>query len=403
MSFNIILEEENIALKKEKSSNIEETTNKKITTNPNLEPKKERNSSFELLRIIFMFLIVLFHIMFHTKSLPKLSYQNYKRIINGNYIFLRIISNYGSLGDIIFIMISGYFSIKRTNFHYNKFIIIITQVYFYHFLLLYVGLKLKDKYRDIEPLVQKRGSYYMPLSTSLGHWFAQQYLVLLIFMPYINTGLLSLTQQQYKNLVMLLISCLSFVKPLLNCFQISTSLFTLNLFDQMIYSYIIGGFLRISETRHKLIIIIVGILSFTMTISLEILFDNLAIDYNQYFWITIQDQFSHAIYSIYNIFAGIGFIYLVKDFNFYSKIINFISPSTFGIYLIHANKNIAPFIYNGWFKTDDYNQDYFFMKYFLKAFIIFFVCLFIDIIRRFTIGKLVEIILNFFNNKFRKT
>ena len=78
---------------------------------------------------------------------------------------------------------------------------------------------------------------------------------------------------------------------------------------------------------------------------------------------------------------------------YYNKIINFISASVLGIYLIHANKNIAPFIYNSIFKTNDYIGEYFFFKYFLKAIIIFVLCLLIDIIRRFTIGFFIEIIL----------
>lgn len=87
------------------------------------EKLKIRNSSFELLRIILMILIILSHIIYYTKSLPKLHKKNYKTIININYIFLRIISNNGKIGDIIFIMISGYFSIKKLDFHYYKFYI----------------------------------------------------------------------------------------------------------------------------------------------------------------------------------------------------------------------------------------------------------------------------------------
>ena len=241
----VTIEEESNSLIKQKASKVEEATSKEININPKLETKKERNSSFEILRIISMFFIILSHILFHTKSLPKLSAANYKGIINNRYIFLRIISNYGQLGDIIFAMISGYFSIKRTNFHYNKFIQIIAQVYCYHYLFLYLSFKLKDIYKEIEPLRQRKGSYYMPLFTSLGHWFAQQYLVLLIFMPYINTGLINLSQQQYKNLVILLITCFSIIRPLLNCFSISTDLFSLILFLKMPFSYIIGGYVRI--------------------------------------------------------------------------------------------------------------------------------------------------------------
>lgn len=397
----VTIEEENKSLIKEKSSKEENIKNKDINTDNSLELKKERNSSFEILRIISMFFVILSHILFHTKSLPKLNSSNYLRIINNNYIFLRIISNYGHLADIIFIMITGYFSVEKKTFNYNKFILLITQIYFYHYLLLYLSLKLKDIYKDIIPPYQP-GFYFMPLFSSLGHWFAQQYLVLLIFMPYINTGLLSLSQQQYRNFVILILVCFCIIRPLLNCFGIQTNMFSLVLFLKILLSYIIGGYLRIGNFKYNKTIIFFGFLSFIMTLGLEIVCDKLAVENKKYFWITFQEQFSLGTFSLYGIISGIGLILLVKDINFYSKRINFIASSTFGIYLIHANKNIAPFIFNAWFQTNDYNQDYFFMKYFLKAIFIFFICLFIDIIRRFTFGILVNKLLNFFYNYFRK-
>ena len=109
-------------------------TNNKNNKNDELYNQKEkiiikeklpiRNSSFELLIIILMIFIALSHILFYTKSLPKLDDKNYKTIINNNYIFLRMISNNGKIGDILFSMISGYFSIKKLDFHYYKFILI---------------------------------------------------------------------------------------------------------------------------------------------------------------------------------------------------------------------------------------------------------------------------------------
>ena len=391
----VTIEVESNSLINPPNSKNEKTTGSKINVNPNIEIKKERNSAFEILRILSMFFIILSHILYHTNKLPKLKSGNYFIIINNRYIFLRIISNFGRLGDNIFIMISGYFSIKKTTFHYKKFILLISEIYFYHYLLLYLSFKLIYKYPDIEPLQQKKGSIFMPLTSTLGHWFAQQYLVLLIFMPYINTGLLSLSQQQYKNFVVLLILCFSIIRPLLNCFEINTNLFSLVLFMKMCFIYIIGGFLRINDLINKKFILIIGAISFILIICFEIVCDNLAIYYKKFFWINVQKQLSLEIYSIFGILSAIGFIYLVKDFNYLNKSINFISSSVFGIYLIHANKNIAPFVYNAWFKTNDYNEEYFFVNYFLKTIIIFFVCLFIDLIRRFTIGIIIDKILIF--------
>ena len=50
--------------------------NKKIIIK---EKPKIRNSSFELLRIILMFFIILSHIIYYTQSLPKLDNKNYNK------------------------------------------------------------------------------------------------------------------------------------------------------------------------------------------------------------------------------------------------------------------------------------------------------------------------------------
>ena len=102
--------------------------------------KLKRNSSFELLRIILMYLIILSHIKYHGKSIPSMNSKNYKQIINKKYILLRIISNYGKFSNILFIMISGYFSIKRKIFHFYKFLLninIIRDIYISFFFFIY--------------------------------------------------------------------------------------------------------------------------------------------------------------------------------------------------------------------------------------------------------------------------
>lgn len=384
----------------DKNKNQNENQNEIISA-PN-EQKNIRNSSFELLRIILMIFIISSHVMFHTKSLPKLDEKNFKKIICGKYIFLRIISNYGQLGDIIFIMITGYFSIKRLNFHYIKYILIATETYTYHYLFLYISNKLKDIYKDVELFKPKKGSAYFPLISSLGHWFTQHYLLLLIFMPFINTGLLSLNHKQYKTLVILILIFYNIIKAIITINKISTNVFSVTQLLKLLLPYIIGGYIRIAYLKH-IFWKFLGIFCFILSILFEIIFDKLAINYNSYYFILINKEISVGISSILIFLTSFGIICLFKDIEFHSKIINFISGSVLGIYLIHANKNIAPFIFNVWLKTKDYNEDYyFFYKYFGKVFIVFIICLIIDIIRRYTIGLFIEIVIKFCTNLCKK-
>ena len=383
-----------------KIQEINQTQNKEASTSK--EGKKIRNSSFEVLRIILMYLIILSHIKFHTKAFPNLEEKNYLKIITGKYITLRIISNYGALSDIIFIMITGYFSIKRLNFNYTKFILIASETYLYHYLFYYLSFILKDKYKNIEMLKQKTGSVYFPLITILGHWFTQHYLLLLIFMPFINTALLSLSHEQYKTLIILIFIFYCILKPFINIYKISSSIFSVTQLLKLILPYIFGAYIRLFDLKYTKLWKIYGIISFSLTVILEIITEYLSLSYKNYIFISYNYEIALSINSPLSFICSVGVITIFKDIKKYSKFINFISVSVLGIYLIHANKNISPFIYNGWFPLNDYNEDYFFVKYFIKAFIIFVICLIIDIIRRFTIGFIIEKILEYLI-KFKKS
>ena len=221
-------------------------------------------------------------------------------------------------------------------------------------------------------------------------------------MPYINTALLNLSYEKYKALIILIFVFYCIIKGIFNIYQIESSIFSATLLINLILPYIIGGYIRLFDTEYKKFWKYIGILYFCLTIVMEVIFESMAIYYKDYFYITLQNELSLNINSFILFLCSFGIIWIFKDIEIHNKLINFISTSILGIYLIHANKNIAPFIYNVWYKTNDYNQDSFFVRYLLKTFIIFFTSLFIDIIRRYTIGLIIEYILFFFINLRKK-
>lgn len=212
-------------------------------------------------------------------------------------------------------------------------------------------------------------------------------------MPFINIGLLNLNCYQYKTLVSLIIVIYYILKAIITICNISSNLLDLTQFLKLLFPYIIGGYIKIYDLEFKNFWKFAGILFFILTIILEIIFDYLSIYFNNYIWITIQTELSLQLYSLFPILSSIGIIYLFKTIEIYKRIINFISSSILGIYLIHANKYIAPFLYNSIFKTNYYTQNYFFFIYFINAFKIFIICLLIDIFKKYSIGLLIESIL----------
>ena len=168
---------------------------------------------------------------------------------------------------------------------------------------------------------------------------------------------------------------------------------------RLLLSYIIGGYIKIYNLNYKFIWKKIGIFYFIFSI-----FYLLLIQYKNYNCILFKIYLSFNINSFMSIIGSMGIIFLFKNFSFYSKKINWISSSVLGIYLIHGNKNISPYIYNIWFATNNVKDSYFFVKYIIKGILILLISLIIDIIRRYTIGLLFNKILSkiIFNNSIRK-
>ena len=157
-------------------------------------------------------------------------------------------------------------------------------------------------------------------------------------MPFINSGLLSLSHQKYKTLVILIIIFYCIIKGTMNVFKVETNTLYVNLFMHLLLPYIIGGYIRIVDLKYKLFWKISGIILFILTFIFEFIFEKLAIYYDKYIWISIQNQLSNNIHSLLPILSSIGIICLFKDIEIYNKKINFISASVLGIYLIHVKK-----------------------------------------------------------------
>ena len=86
------------------------------------------------------------------------------------------------------------------------------------------------------------------------------------------------------------------------------------------------------------------------------------------------------------IWAASTFIYFI-DVKFKSKLINFISSSVLGIYLIHENDLLKRYIWRGIFPNANY-ANFPYIHALIKVLCIFIICLIIDVIKRFTISKI---------------
>ena len=154
--------------------------------------KKGRNSSIEMLRIPAMLGIVIMHtngaVMEHASGT--------------GFAWTQIENGIFNAGVSIFVLISGYFGIRRST---QKLIELESTVILYAVLSALVGCYFGKA--SILSIIKA----FIPVSTNC-YWFISCYILLMIFSPYINRAINSMSELQHRQLL-LLMSAVFLVAP----------------------------------------------------------------------------------------------------------------------------------------------------------------------------------------------
>ena len=173
---------------------------------------KRRNSNLELLRIIAMFLIVLTHT-------PTQSYCAGYGLESclGAYVFMGMVSCFGTLGNCIFIMISSWFlldskfswkNVFRIWFSVFSVSLIICSIVFFFKLEIVSFLDgekyLSSTYDEVKHCItgKELKLSIFPLYHNI-YWFAGSYIIFYIFAPFLNVLVKNITQKQHMILLLL--------------------------------------------------------------------------------------------------------------------------------------------------------------------------------------------------------
>lgn len=144
-----------------------------------MQPEVHRNSSFELLRIIAIFGIINLHIIG-----PYLN-----QITGDNFLYAVTINVLFNTGVTLFMLISGYFGIKRS---FAKGFKLYSTVIFYSligFLICAWAFGDKGLLKAILPISTKR------------HWYITVYFIIFMISPYVNRMLETLSRREYQSLL----------------------------------------------------------------------------------------------------------------------------------------------------------------------------------------------------------
>lgn len=283
--------------------------------------QKLRNSNIELLRIISMFLIVLSHYTVHN------GVHNFELPLGLNRFLLEF-SCLGNIGVIIFIIITGYFSINSKHpFKLKRAVLLVLQVLFYSVLFYCLFCLLGQTQFSLMGFIKN----CLPITFRM-YWFVSVYLLLYILAPYINILLNNLSRKQYFRLIVLMLVLFS-ILPIL-----TTQPFYGNELVQFVMFYMIGGYLGkykenyFSNRKHSLIVLFCtfGIVALSI----------IAMDLLGLRWPILAERSDILLrrHSLASILVAVSiFSLFVTRKQFSSKIVNIVASCTFGVYLVSDN------------------------------------------------------------------
>ena len=343
---------------------------------------KLRQSNFELMRIVSMFMIIIWHVFLYGVDLSsatpylKLFFEFFESII---------VVHVNS-----FVLVSGFFLVN-SSFKMSKLLQLNNSVVFYKicFFIIFTFLGIAEVncttiFRNLFPIDLEN------------YWFIRIYMIMYIFSPFYNRFINNISQQEHKRIIIVMLFLFSFLSTITN--QEALLSYTVSYGYSIVsftFLYFIGAYLRkypidnmylgkrYSKNAKQLFFIIMffilAIINYSFHISSK--------QFVQY------DGFlryiGNIIYTGFNkydnpivVFQSISYFMIFYYMNFSSKFINSISKTVFGIYLIHENIFMRNNMYRLFKFPAILMSKKIFIHIFAAALIIFISCSIVELLRQ---------------------
>lgn len=308
------------------------------TTNCIPDKSDLRQSNFELLRIIAMLMIIASHFSYHGQFDFSENWRYFNKLLMLSFPIG------GNLGVDLFVLISGYFLICSGKCKTEKVLRLWLQVLFYSIVLYAVFVLLGMEPFSVGGLV----SSCFPL-VSGQWWFASTYFVFYLISPYITQLLTAMDRKTYRRFLLVLLVCWCIVPTF------SGQWFESNYLWWFVCLYACAGYYRLygSENRMKAVTcFLLAAAGVFLTFSTIVLLDMLSwripalADYTGFF---AGMNRAPNLFSAMMLMMGFSKV----DIG-YRRWINLISSAVFGVYLIHDNVYVRPFLWQKLFRNAAY-------------------------------------------------
>lgn len=328
--------------------------------------RKERNSNLELYRIIVMLLIVAHHYVVNSGLMSVMKEEP----LHIQSIFLYLFGMWGKTGINCFVMITGYFMCK-SHISLRKFMKLLFEIYFYN--LIITGTFLLTGY--CSPSFSTVFYALVPIQ-SFGVNFVACFVVFYLLIPFLNLLIQTMNSKLHLRLILLCLLVYSVIGT------IPKITLGVNYVSWFVVLYFIASYIRlyrfpikISNRNWGWLTLLSILISMASVVVLSTVFVNKNIPV---FWFVADSNHIMALVT-----ALCSFMFF-KDLNIrYSKVINLIGASTFGVLLIHANSDIM----RQWLWQDilnnvgQYGTNTMVLHAILSVIAIFVICILVDMLR----------------------
>ena len=336
--------------------------------------QQNRESSFELLRLLCIFGIVTMH-----------TFGSFYASATGiNLVYGVLLNSMFNMGVSLFMLISGYFGIRTSA---KKIVHLELAAIFYSVLhLLYVSY--------LQGALSKKALVRACFPVSDGtYWYITCYMILLFFAPFINQIPEKLKRKDFEKLLVLM----------LLVFCILPSVIQLHVMGDngkgvvnMLLMYLIGRYLKLygKENYGKAKMLLYGgvcvLAGFVLNYGLSLL-----INKGQGIYAPFARDCSVTI-----VFGSIFFFLLFREIKLQSKVINFLAKYVIGIYMFEGTfRGILRELIDITVYGDKW---YLFVVIAIYVLVTMVACIIVDILREQTIGRLDKPIAGVLDKLFQK-
>ena len=324
-----------------------------------MESKKMRSSNMELLRIVAMLMIIVYHIVLHAvvQELTDLSLiEQFNNGLFNNPVFykklfiLDFVMTFGTTANALFILISGYFMInKGNNIDLGKTAKKLLSHLAFATVVLVIASNVYFQFNKGFSIKMLGINEFNNITWFVGYYF----LVIILAALFLNNYLIKADKKKYMVFLLVVFAVVQFAWSGSFTDNFAGGLRTLCI---GVFLYALGGYIQIynpfKKVRTPIIFTVIATVYFLVFLSS---YNNTQTNIQNYILSESENVFIQSVvgYSNYNV---VPIILAISIFEFFrrihipnSKIINFIGGSTFMIYLIHDNN----FVRSVW-KTQDW-------------------------------------------------